>query len=80
MNIVNRLRFDAARCEATFSKGVASNIEDGIATIERLRAALQNLVNNVLDYEKVNNLSPNPGRKYCWDTVEQAVTVLDQTK
>ena len=47
---------------------------------ERLREVLQRLVDNVLDYEKVNNLSPSPGRKYCWDTVEQAVSVLEQTK
>ena len=47
---------------------------------ERLREVLQRLVDNVLDYEKVNNISPSPGRKYCWDTVEQAVSVLEQTK
>ena len=47
---------------------------------ERLREVLQRLVDNVFDYEKVNNISPSPGRKYCWDTVEQAVSVLEQTK
>ena len=46
----------------------------------RVREALQMLVDNVLDYEKVNNLSPNPGRKYCWDSVANAVSVLEQTK
>jgi hypothetical protein len=46
---------------------------------DRLRSALQRLVDNVLDYEKVNNLSPNPGRKYCWDSVAHAVSVLEQT-
>jgi hypothetical protein len=40
IDIVDRLRFDAARCEATFSKGVAGNIEDAISEIEHLRAAL----------------------------------------
>lgn len=40
-DIVERLRFDAARCEATFSKGVASNIEEAADEIERLRAALE---------------------------------------
>lgn len=39
MDIVERLRFDAARCEAQFSKGVAGNIEEAAAEIERLRAA-----------------------------------------
>lgn len=37
INIVERLRFDAARCEATFSKGVAGNIEEAADEIERLR-------------------------------------------
>lgn len=37
IDIVDRLRFDATRCEATFSKGVAGNITEGIAEIERLR-------------------------------------------
>lgn len=37
MDIVHRLKFDAARCEATFSKGVAANITEGIEEIERLR-------------------------------------------
>ncbi len=37
IDIVERLRFDAARCEAQFSKGVATNIEDAIAEIESLR-------------------------------------------
>ncbi len=38
--------------------------------IERLRAALQGVVDDVLDYEHINNLAPNPGRKYCWDSIE----------
>lgn len=38
IDIVDRLSFDAVRCEATFSRGVASNIEDGITEIKRLRA------------------------------------------
>lgn len=37
MDIVERLRFDSARCEAQFSKGVASNIEAAAVEIERLR-------------------------------------------
>lgn len=42
-DIVERLRFDAARCEATFSKGVATNIEEAAAEIERLRAVLERI-------------------------------------
>ena len=37
MDIIERLKFDAARCEAEYSKGVAMNIEEAIAEIERLR-------------------------------------------
>ncbi len=40
-DITERLRFDAARCETQFSKGVATNIEEAIAEIARLRAALE---------------------------------------
>jgi hypothetical protein len=39
-DILERLRFDSARCEATFSKGVATNIDEAVAEIERLRAML----------------------------------------
>src|SRR3972149_6654706 len=44
MDIIERLRFDAARCEATFSKGVASNIEAAADEIERMQEALIELV------------------------------------
>jgi hypothetical protein len=37
IDIVERLRFDATRCELQFSKGVAGNINDAAAEIERLR-------------------------------------------
>ena len=41
MDIIERLRFDAARCELEFSKGIAGNIEEAAAEIVRLRAALE---------------------------------------
>jgi hypothetical protein len=50
IDIVDRLSFDATRCEVSFSKGVASNIEDGIAEIKRLRAALQKIADCDLEY------------------------------
>lgn len=40
IDIVNRLRFDAIRCEAQFSKGVAGNITEAADEIERLRSLL----------------------------------------
>lgn len=45
IDIVDRLRFDAARCEAQFSRGVASNIDAGADEIERLRKALRAVMN-----------------------------------
>jgi chromosome segregation ATPase len=55
MNLVERLRFDAARCEAAFSKGVAENIEEAAAEIERLSVKLQsieNMAHGALLFEK----------------------------
>ena len=46
IGIVERLRFDAIRCEAQFSKGVAGNITEAADEIERLRGALHHLANN----------------------------------
>jgi hypothetical protein len=40
-DIIERLRFDAARCEACYSKGIATNIEEAANKIERLRAAIK---------------------------------------
>ncbi len=48
--------------------------------IERLRAALQGVVDDVLDYEHINNLAPNPGRKYCWDSIERAIAAQQPTE
>lgn len=44
-----RLRFDATRCEATFSKGVASNIEEAADEIERLQAALAGVLKDFVN-------------------------------
>lgn len=41
--IVDRLRFDAVRCEMQFSKGVSTNIEEAAAEIERLTAENETL-------------------------------------
>lgn len=43
---------------------------------DALVQALQALVNQVNDYERVNNLAPTPGRTECWDTVARAKEVL----
>lgn len=42
-----------------------------------LRAALERVLADIAEYERVNNLAPNPGRQYCWDSVAHAHTVLN---
>lgn len=46
IDIVDRLRFDAVRCEAQLSKGVAANITEAADEIKRLRDALQEIADN----------------------------------
>lgn len=46
------------------------------ATVREMREALTDLVADVRDYERVNNLSPAPGRKDCWQSVTRADTAL----
>ena len=41
-----------------------------------LVAALEALVADVLEYERINNLAPNPGRRDCWDSVTAARAAL----
>jgi hypothetical protein len=43
IGIVERLRFDASRCEIQFSKGVAGNIEEAANEIEQLRTVLKDI-------------------------------------
>ena len=45
-----------------------------------LEQALKDVVSDILEYERVNNLAPNPGRQFCWDSVARAHAVLEQTK
>ena len=52
IDLTHRLRFDAARCEATFSKGIASNIEAAATEIERLREALTQLDSDMWDEKR----------------------------
>lgn len=56
IDIVDRLRFDATRCEVQFSRGVAANISAGADEIERLRKALREVMNASNDpYEVAKN-------------------------
>lgn len=47
-----------------------------IAAAPDLLEALRALVDKILEYERNFQLSPNPGRKYCWDATERAVEVI----
>jgi hypothetical protein len=51
---------------------------DAADEIERLRTALERILADIADYERVNNLAPNPGRQYCWDSVAHAHAVLEK--
>ena len=44
-----------------------------------LREALESVLKDIMDYETTNNLSPNPGKDYCWQSVERAYKVLAST-
>ncbi len=41
-----------------------------------LRKALTDVLQDINDYERVNNLAPAPGRSECWDSVARAKAVL----
>jgi hypothetical protein len=43
---------------------------------DELVEVLQMLVDNVNDYERVNNLAPTPPRTECWDSIAHAKRVL----
>jgi hypothetical protein len=43
---------------------------------DALVKALRALVDNVNDYERVNNLAPNRAHTECWDTVAEAKRIL----
>lgn len=40
--------------------------------IEEMVEALQAIVADILEYERINNLSPNPGKQDCWQSVTRA--------
>jgi hypothetical protein len=44
--------------------------------IAELETALRNLVADVDDYERVNNLAPSPGRLHAWQSMRVAKDLL----
>lgn len=58
IDLVQRLRFDATRCEVTFSKGVASNIEEAAARIETLEKSLKQIAQmRLMPDDKINRVT-----------------------
>jgi hypothetical protein len=51
--------------------------EDAADQIDALVKALEAVVRDVNDYERVNNLAPTPGHIECWDSVARAKQVLN---
>lgn len=49
-----------------------------IAAAPDLLSALQSLVADIRDYERVNNLAPSPGKDYCWQSVGVAYAAIDK--
>lgn len=46
--------------------------------IAELEAALKRLLDDIADYERINNLYPKPGKEYCWESVVNARKVLGE--
>jgi uncharacterized coiled-coil DUF342 family protein len=44
----------------------------------KLREALADVLDDIAEYERVNNLAVNPGRSACWQSVERARAVLEE--
>lgn len=72
IDIVQRLRFDAARCEAQFSKGIAGNVTEGADEIERLRAALKDI------QARAVGINP-PRHTWYYDRAEEALAAVPQS-
>ena len=55
---------------------VGAKVAEQRAEIERLREALQAVVDDVLEYERINKLSPSPGKPDCWQSITNAKAAL----
>jgi hypothetical protein len=45
--------------------------------IDELEAALRGIVNDIEEYERINHISPSPGKPDCWQSVTYAKAVLN---
>jgi hypothetical protein len=72
---INELNAEIERLQKAKRAALAIADERSKENVD-LRAALQALVDQINDYERVNNLAPNPGRTECWDSVARAKALL----
>ena len=70
------VRGEEANANARFIVEAVNSHATLTAALEEARGALEGIVNDIHDYERVNNLHPNPGKSECWQSVERARTAL----
>ena len=46
--------------------------------VHEIKEALKRVLDDIADYERINNLYPNPGKEYCWESVVNARKVLGE--
>lgn len=69
-------------CDCDFSSDVdrsaanAALIVRAVNSHDALIEALQAVLADIAEYERINNLAPNPGRKDCWQSVTRARAAL----
>jgi hypothetical protein len=71
--------FDAMQADAMVRymlEGAPSTVGETAHERAEMLLALKLIVAQIEDYERVNNLAPNPGRKHCWDSVAQAHAII----
>lgn len=81
--LTNLIEVSENECEREFYTELRTEIErlraELAAERERcaaLEAALRDVLRDIAEYERANNLAPNPGRAYCWDSVARAYAAI----
>jgi len=56
-------------------------LRDDLAAVtaerDRMREALKLVISDIIDYERANKLYPNPGKQHCWQSVRDALVLLE---
>ena len=87
---ITRLRADLAAVtermskldfERTAAELDRDAIRDALAAVtaerDRMREALRLVISDIIDYERANKLYPNPGKQHCWQSVRDALVLLE---